>query len=53
MMRSGNVLVWHPEKSWLAFIPRPLCLPLAACWLLAFYFWLTTPEAIPQGILEN
>jgi hypothetical protein len=41
------------RKSWLAFIPRPLRLPLAACWLLAFYFRLTTPEAIPQSTLEN
>jgi hypothetical protein len=37
----------------LAFIPRPLRLPLAACWLLALYFRLTTPEAIPQSTLEN
>lgn len=41
------------RKSWLAFIPRPLRLPLAACWLLALYFRLTTPEAIPQSTLEN
>jgi hypothetical protein len=40
-------------SAWLAFIPRPLRLPLAACWLLAFYFRLTTPEAIPQSTLEN
>jgi len=39
--------------AWLAFIPRPLRLPLAACWLLAFYFRLTTPEAIPRSTLEN
>jgi hypothetical protein len=39
--------------AWLAFIPRPLRLPLAACWLLAFYFRFTTPEAIPQATLEN
>lgn len=39
--------------AWLAFIPRPLRLPLAACWLLAFYFRLTTPEAIPPSTLEN
>lgn len=39
--------------GWLAFIPRPLRLPLAACWLLALYFRLTTPEAIPQSTLEN
>jgi hypothetical protein len=39
--------------AWLAFIPRPLRLPLAACWILAFYFRLTTPEAIPQATLEN
>jgi hypothetical protein len=40
--------------AWLiAFIPRPLRLPLAACWLLAFYFRLTTPEAVPQSTLEN
>lgn len=39
--------------AWLAFIPRPLRLPLAACWLLAFFFRVTTPEAIPQSTLEN
>ncbi len=39
--------------AWLAFIPRPLRLPLAACWLLAFFFRITTPEAIPQSTLEN
>lgn len=39
--------------GWLTFIPRPLRLPLAACWLLAFYFRVTTPEAIPQSTLEN
>ena len=39
--------------AWLAFIPRPLRLPLAACWLLALYFRVTTPEAIPQSTLEN
>jgi hypothetical protein len=39
--------------AWLTFIPRPLRLPLAACWLLAFYFRLTTPEAIPQSTLQN
>ena len=43
----------HRVIGWLAFIPRPLRLPLAACWLLAFYFRLTTPEAIPQSTLEN
>ncbi len=40
-------------STWLAFIPRPLRLPLAACWLLALYFRLTTPEAIPQSTLQN
>lgn len=39
--------------AWLVFIPRPLRLPLAACWLLVLYFRLTTPEAIPQSTLEN
>ena len=39
--------------AWLAFIPRPLRLPLAACWVLAFYFRLTTPEAIPHATLQN
>lgn len=39
--------------AWLAFIPRTLRLPLAACWLLALYFRLTTPEAIPPSTLEN
>ncbi len=39
--------------EWLAFIPRPLRLPLAACWLLAFFFRVTTPEAIPQSTLES
>lgn len=42
-----------PLSTLLAFIPRPLRLPLAACWLLALYFRLTTPEAIPQSTLEN
>lgn len=37
----------------LAFIPRPLRLPLAACWLLAFFFRVTTPEAIPQSTLDS
>ena len=36
-----------------ASIPRALRLPLAACWLLALFFKLTTPEAIPQSTLEN
>ena len=43
----------HRGFAWLAFIPRPLRLPLAACWVLAFYFRLTTPEAIPQSTLQN
>lgn len=35
--------------SLLAFIPKPLRLPLAACWLLALFFKLTTPDPIsPQ-----
>jgi len=37
----------------IACIPRPLRLPLAACWLLAFFFRVTTPEAIPQSTLES
>ena len=37
----------------LACIPRPLRLPLAACWLLAFFFRVTTPEPIPQATLER
>jgi hypothetical protein len=37
----------------LAFIPHPLRLPLAACWLLAFFFRITTPEAIPQSTLDS
>lgn len=41
------------RKGLFAFIPRPLRLPLAACWLLAFFFRVTTPEAIPQATLEN
>ena len=36
----------------LAFIPRPLRLPLAACWLLALFFHLTTPAAVPQATLD-
>jgi len=36
-----------------AFIPRPLRLPLAACWLLAFFFRVTTPQAIPQSTLDS
>ncbi len=43
----------RPFFAWLAFIPRPLRLPLAACWLLALFFKVTTPEAIPQSTLEN
>ena len=42
-----------PLSTLLALIPRPLRLPLAACWLLALFFKLTTPEAIPQSTLEN
>ena len=42
-----------PMSTLLALIPRPLRLPLAACWLLALFFKLTTPEAIPQATLEN
>ena len=35
--------------TFLAFIPKPLRLPLAACWLLALFFKLTTPDPIsPQ-----
>jgi hypothetical protein len=37
----------------LAFIPRPLRLPLAACWLLALFFRVTTPKAIPQSTLSS
>ncbi len=37
----------------LSSIPRPLRLPLAACWLLAFFFRITTPEAIPQSTLNS
>lgn len=37
----------------LSSIPRPLRLPLAACWLLAFFFRITTPEAIPQYTLNS
>lgn len=37
----------------LSSIPRPLRLPLAACWLLAFFFRITTPEAVPQSILNS
>ncbi|WP_397381049.1 hypothetical protein [Prosthecobacter sp.] len=37
----------------LSSIPRPLRLPLAACWLLAFFFRITTPEAIPQSTLSS
>lgn len=37
----------------LSSIPRPLRLPLAACWLLAFFFRITTPEAVPQSTLNN
>ncbi len=39
--------------AWLSFIPRPLRLPLAACWLLAFFFRITTPEAVPQSTLNS
>lgn len=44
------------KRPWLlsvAFIPRPLRLPLAACWLLALFFRLTTPEAVPQATLDQ
>ncbi|MBN8420261.1 MAG: hypothetical protein J0L73_15190 [Verrucomicrobia bacterium] len=41
------------RRSLLAFIPRPLRLPLAACWVLAFFFRVTTPEAIPQSTLDS
>ena len=35
--------------SLFAFIPKPLRLPLAACWLLALFFKLNTPDPIsPQ-----
>lgn len=37
----------------LSSIPRPLRLPLAACWLLAFFFHITTPQAIPQSTLNS
>jgi hypothetical protein len=40
-------------RALLSSIPRPLRLPLAACWLLAFFFRITTPEAIPQSTLNN
>jgi hypothetical protein len=43
----------HRTQRLLAFIPRPLRLPLAACWLLAFFFRITTPEAIPQSTLDS
>lgn len=39
--------------AWLSYIPRPLRLPLAACWLLALFFHVTTPEAIPQSTLNS
>ncbi len=39
--------------TWLVFIPRPLRLPLAACWLLAFFFRATTPGPIPQATLNS
>ena len=42
-----------PLSTLLAFIPRPLRLPLAACWLLVFFFRVTTPEAIPAATLEH
>jgi hypothetical protein len=41
------------RRSFLAFIPRPLRLPLAACWLLALFFRVTTPQAIPQSTLDG
>ena len=40
-------------RALLSSIPRPLRLPLAACWLLAFFFRVTTPEAIPQSTLDS
>lgn len=41
------------RRSLIAFIPRPLRFPLAACWLLAFFFRVTTPAAIPQATLDS
>lgn len=51
-----EVAVQNRKPRWqvlFTFIPRPLRLPLAACWLLALFFNLTTPEAIPLSTLEN
>lgn len=42
-----------PLTTLLTIIPRPLRIPLAACWLLALFFRVTTPEAIPAATLEN
>lgn len=52
---SDTVVRKHTARllALLSFIPRPLRLPLAACWLLAFFFRITTPEPIPQSTLEN
>jgi hypothetical protein len=39
----------YSHAAFLAFIPKPLRLPLAACWLLALFFKLNTPDPIsPQ-----
>ncbi|MCX6848871.1 MAG: hypothetical protein NTY98_08110 [Verrucomicrobia bacterium] len=40
-------------RALLSSIPRSLRLPLAACWLLAFFFRIATPQAIPQSTLSS
>lgn len=39
--------------SLFAFIPKPLRLPLAACWLLALFFKLNTPDPISAQTRES
>jgi hypothetical protein len=50
--RRGRTRVAY-RRGMLALIPRRLRLPLAACWLLALFFRLTTPDAIPAATLES
>ncbi len=35
-----------------AFLPAPVRWSLAACWLLALFFWWTTPDPVPASTRE-
>jgi hypothetical protein len=41
------------QATFFAFIPRPLRLPLAACWLLALFFKINTPDPISAQTRES